>query len=108
MEASYRGRLDLVQNLLSKMFSAEADKLASVNINQKDAWGYTALMYAAREGHLAVVQALIENGSLVNAQNAAGDTALIWAAARVQVSVLKLLIERGADAAIRNNVIEIL
>ena len=86
------------------MFSAEADKLASVNVNQKDAWGYTALMYAAREGHLAVVQALIENGGLINAQNAAGDTALIWATARGQFAVMKLLIERGADPGVRNNV----
>ena len=86
------------------MFSAEADKLASVNINQKDAWGYTALMYAAREGHLPVVQTLLENGSMVNAQNVAGDTALIWATARGHILVVKLLIERGADSAVRNNV----
>jgi ankyrin repeat protein len=101
-DAAYHGQFELVQNLVSKMFTQEAGKF--VNINQKDQWGYTALMYAAREGHVNICLALIEKGSSLNMQNLGGDTSLIWATIRGHKEVMKVLLEKGADVTIHNNV----
>jgi len=49
------------------------------NVNAKDKYGGTALMYAAVKGHKEVVELLIENGADVNAKNIMGKTALMSA-----------------------------
>jgi uncharacterized protein len=61
-------------------------------------------MYAAREGHMAIVQFLIEKGSSLNMQNLAGDTAMIWAACNGHKDIVKLLLDKGAEASITNTV----
>jgi ankyrin repeat protein/biotin operon repressor len=59
--------------------------------------GQTALMWAASEGHSAVVQALIAAGADVKAVSKTGYTALIFAAAKNDAQSVSRLIAAGAD-----------
>ncbi|KAK7496825.1 hypothetical protein BaRGS_00011805 [Batillaria attramentaria] len=48
----------------------------AVEVNSKNERGWTALMFAARNGQLPVMEVLIEKGCDVNIMNASGQTAL--------------------------------
>jgi ankyrin repeat protein len=67
------------------------------DVNEKDNWGYTALMVASREGHTDIVKLLIKNGAYINTQDYDRRTALIYATEEGHTDVVKLLIDGGAD-----------
>lgn len=67
-DAAKKGDLAQVQELLDAKI-----------INLADEKGYTALSWAARRGHVDVVQCLLDNQADVNSQNTAGETALLLA-----------------------------
>lgn len=77
-----------------------------VDVNSEDANGDNALHRASRNGHLPIVQMLLERGALVNAinyaRNASGRhqyrTALHGALDGDHIDIVKLLLEKGADA----------
>ena len=55
-------------------------------------FGSTALMWAAENGHIAVVKLLLGVGNInVNAKHYGGWTAQMWAAANGHETVVKLL-----------------
>ena len=62
--------------------AAVAEKIAAgADLNARDEYGQTPLMYAASEGDSpAVLDALLKAGADVNAQTDAGWTALMYAA----------------------------
>jgi len=68
------------------------------NLNTRDHNGNTPLMWAASQGNEQLVEALLDQGALVNMQNFAGETALYIAAARGFDRICALLIEHGGDA----------
>lgn len=69
-----------------------------VDINSVDKEGCSGLMLAAREGHLDVVQYLIQRGADLNiAHNKTGQTALLFAIAMNRMDVLRALLDAGAD-----------
>jgi ankyrin repeat protein len=114
MMAARTGKRDAVQALIRH--GARVD--AAENLN-----GTTALMWAAEQGHAAVVQLLLENGSSVNAKSkviqpirrnglgfarAARDgqiptetlgglTALLFAARQGSLDTVRILLASGAD-----------
>ena len=59
--------------------------------------GLTPLMYAARDGRLNAVKALIENGARLNERSADKSTALLIAAINGHFDVAKYLVEKGGD-----------
>jgi len=60
--------------------------------------GLTALLHAARQGHLAAATALIDGGANVNAVSAGdGTSPLLMATINGQFDMAMLLLERGAD-----------
>jgi ankyrin repeat protein len=71
------------------------------DVKQRDFNKETALRWAAREGHEAAVQLLLEKGADINAQNK-GWTVLHVAASEGHEAVVQLLLEKGADINAQN------
>ena len=68
------------------------------NVNERDADGCTALHYAANNGHVEVLQVLLEQlGADKDAKDVNGATALHWAALYGRVEALRVLVQMGAD-----------
>ncbi len=59
--------------------------------------GQSALAAAARNGHLGILDVLLEAGADIDAQTAGGVTALMAAAEAGQLEAVELLIEEGAN-----------
>jgi ankyrin repeat protein len=59
--------------------------------------GNTALLFAARSGHLAVAEALLDGGADPSAASAYGTSATVLAAITGNAELVRLLLERGAD-----------
>ena len=74
----------------------------SVDINDTDLWGMTALHVAARSGQLDIAQDLVKAGAQVNAQDIDGKTPLYWASARNHLDVVQYLLSKKADAKIKD------
>ncbi|HEY3739232.1 MAG TPA: ankyrin repeat domain-containing protein [Bryobacteraceae bacterium] len=66
--------------------------------------GMTALLYAAREGHMATVEALLAGGANVN-QTGQGDkiTPIVMAIVNGHLDVAKYLLDHGADPNLASN-----
>ena len=70
--------------------------IAAGKVNAKDNFGYTALHYAARSGHLDVCQLLLRNGAEVDSGTRSGGvTPLQRSAMCGKVDVVQLLVETG-------------
>ncbi|MEZ4565763.1 MAG: ankyrin repeat domain-containing protein [Desulfobacterales bacterium] len=95
ISAAYEGEFMVVKGALSEGYVK--------SINAKGENGWTALIAAATEGHLIVVNFLIVEGAEVNIADDNGDTALMCAAMKGHVDVIKLLLEKGAAINIKDN-----
>ena len=65
--------------------------------------GWTPLHYAATNGHLAVMDLLLENHAYIDAASPNGTTPLMMAAHYGTTPAVKLLLEAGADPLLKNN-----
>lgn len=70
---------------------AEELVAAGADVNARDRFGYSALMYAAGVGHVGVVELLLAAGADANAKNKNNLTGLELAAARGHAGVVALL-----------------
>jgi len=71
-------------------------------IDAADAWGRTALHWAAVEGHINLAELLLDAEADVNAENRDGDTPLHEAVFRGWAGLARLLLARGAYVNARN------
>jgi uncharacterized protein len=71
---------------------------AGMNPNARDGDELTGLMWAVRENHALVIDALLKAKADVNERSWRGDTALSWAAAGGNQEVLRVLLDKGANA----------
>ena len=69
----------------------------SVDLEEAAENGVTALMLAARGGHVSELILLLSKGASVNSQSRHGVTPLLMAAEEGQLSVVQQLIEKHAD-----------
>jgi ankyrin repeat protein len=79
------------KDLLTPLVSAEP------RAQPRSPGGMTALMFAAREGCLDCVAAMVEKGASVNLPDPEGVTPLIWAIWNTRFDVAKYLVEHGAE-----------
>jgi uncharacterized protein len=89
MLASLNGELDTVKALVKR----------GANIN-KLFW--SPLHYAAANGHLSVVEYLVENHAYIDAESANNTTPLMMAARHKHITVMRWLAENGADPTYTN------
>ena len=65
--------------------------------------GMTALLHAARAGHIDVVAALLDGGANINQPSADGSTPLVISLLNGQFDLAMVLIQRGADVNLKTN-----
>jgi ankyrin repeat protein len=92
LEACDKGNLAAVQKLLDD----------GVDVNWKDANGYTGLIWASAMGHVNVVKLLLDRGALIDPQCNLGHTALMIASITGKFECVQLLLERGADMSLKS------
>lgn len=93
-EAGWAGDLASVQALV-------AQEVDTVN-DYTSLGGWTPLLAAALNGHIAVAEALLRAGAAVSQRSHSHRTALMWAAGRGHVEVAELLLQYGADARLQD------
>ena len=90
-QAARNGDVEQIKSLLAD----------GADVNDKNEYGVTALMYAAgKGGNNAAVQALLDAGADVNARDgnsSNGATALMRASGKGDISIIKQLLDAGAD-----------
>ncbi|KAK4411360.1 (-)-isopiperitenone reductase [Sesamum angolense] len=74
-----------------------------VSLDSEDSQGRTALHMASANGHVHIVDYLINNGVNVNACNMEKNTPLHWACLNGQIEVVKRLILAGANISLLNS-----
>ncbi|MCE9507219.1 MAG: ankyrin repeat domain-containing protein [Alphaproteobacteria bacterium] len=93
MRAAYYQQLEVARILLVKG--------ADPNIGDLSDW--TALIYAARNGQLEMIDLLLEHGAAIDRKvESSGLTALMFAALMGQDEAVSLLLEKGADAGVKS------
>jgi len=96
--AENMGHRDALQmHLLAGPLETRAD------INAQDHFGTTALMVAARDGHIQTIKSLLAAGADLNIQDTLGETALMKAASNGYQEIVQRLLESGADITLKNN-----
>ena len=90
MLAAEKGQMDVVK------FLEEAD------IYIKGGLDRIALVFAAQQGNVGAVSALLEAGADIDAKDKNGMTALMYAAQQGNVGAVSALLEAGADVDARN------
>ena len=89
MMASLHGHLDLVKKLIAR----DADVVKP---------GWAPLHYAATNGHVAVMQLLLDHHAFIDAESPNGTTPLMMAAHYGTPEAVKFLLDAGADPSMKN------
>lgn len=97
-ERNETGRTPLMWLVIQQDAEAvEALISAGADVNAKDNYGASALLFAANEGHEQIVRSLLGAGAKPNLVSSTNDAPLIRAVQGSHVQVALMLIEAGAD-----------
>jgi hypothetical protein len=75
----------------------------NVNVNSRDAYGVTSLLYASRFGNEEIVTLLLRKGAYVDIASYYNSTPLIQASDKGHVGVVRILLENKADMTKKDN-----
>ena len=89
MIAALKGHTDLARKLIAR----------GADVNKP---GWAPLHYAATNGHLAMIELLLDQHAYIDAPSPNKSTPLMMAALYGTPAAVKLLLDAGADATIRN------
>ncbi|AMO25056.1 ankyrin repeat domain-containing protein [Ramlibacter solisilvae] len=89
MMACLRGQLEVARRLIER----------GADVNKP---GWAPLHYAATNGHLAIIELLLDRHAYIDAESPNGTTPLMMAAHYGSPQAVKLLLESGADATMKN------
>jgi uncharacterized protein len=84
--AAQNGNIKEVRSLISQ----------ATDVNIRDEYGWTPLLWAAMNGHTDVVEVLLVSGANPNTRNKYGWTPLMWAAGQGYGEIVRLLVASGA------------
>eukprot|EP00743_Colponemidia_sp_Colp-15_P007748 GILK01008390.1.p1 GENE.GILK01008390.1~~GILK01008390.1.p1 ORF type:complete len:271 (+),score=38.46 GILK01008390.1:67-879(+) len=91
-QAAYQGD----SNLIRRYFQ-------NATIDVEDAYGNTALHWAAKSGNVSTIQLLLELGASANSRNKErGSSPLHWATTASHLGAVELLLDAKADVNIKN------
>ena len=85
--ATLYGHIGLVKHLIER----------GADVNAKNFYDRTALMYAVEGRYQQIIALLLANGADINAQDKYGSTPLMWAIERGYTDIVNFLIQRGAN-----------
>ena len=84
--AAQNGKIEEVRSLLAQ----------ATDVNVRDEYGWTPLLWAAMNGHTDIVRVLLVSGANPNTRNKYGWTPLMWAAGQGYGDIVRSLIASGA------------
>ncbi|MFZ4728702.1 MAG: ankyrin repeat domain-containing protein [Pseudanabaena sp.] len=84
--AAQNGNIKEVRSLISQ----------ATDVNVRDEYGWTPILWAAMNGHTDVVRVLLVSGANPNTRNKYGWTPLMWAAGQGFGEIVRSLIASGA------------
>jgi len=84
--ASQTGNIKEVRSLISQ----------ATDVNVRDEYGWTPLLWAAMHGHTDIVRILLVSGANPNTRNKYGWTPLMWAAGQGYSEIVRSLLASGA------------
>jgi ankyrin repeat protein len=85
--AAHDGELEMVRELIAD----------GADVDEQDAYGWTALMRATGQGHAAIAVALLKAGARVDLQDKDGMTALMAATHHGHTAIAEALVKAGAQ-----------
>lgn len=99
-------RADVNYDLITAAYDGNPTRVVTLiargaNVNARDDYGYTPLMWAAQEGHVMTMGALLKRGADVNARDKQGRTALLIATVKGHTEIVKSLLAHHADPTIK-------
>ncbi|XP_012226066.1 protein TANC2 isoform X3 [Linepithema humile] len=106
MLAAREGHWGTAERLLQGNLSTSTDTMLDEAISlleQRDFANRTALMMAASEGHINLVELFLDKGSIIETKDKEGLTALCWACIRGRLAAVQILLDRGADVNTNDN-----
>ena len=100
---------DLVLAIINNETEKAKELIKESEVDARDTYGWTALMYASENGHMEIVKLLLEKGADISIRSRKGYrkgyTALLIAAEKGNANIIEILLNAGADINERINFI---